>query len=452
VQSDLITSDLIGSTYTNDELITYLYLENMYLKRGTEKPLDPSQIAAPGKDEVETDDKFHIARAYLRRKPETQGRHLVLANEYPNYGAEYGNGFVHRRVELYKKYGAQVDVMAFGKRLPRTVYNYKGVDVLSGYVHELLGLLTSRRYESISVHFLNHEMWNVLSPYLKTSKLYVFLHGYEVNRWIRRIFEYKSFNDLDNNIGRSMQLQRFWHHVVNHKQGPEKYVFVSRWWQQAVAEDMELTFPRVKTEIIHNFIDTDLFRYIPKGPEQRFKILWVRSADARKYGNDLAIDCLSRLRSTNYWDKVEVKIIGDGKFFHEFEEAFVNDENVSIERRFASQEEISVLHRDYGLFLVPTRLDSQGVSRDEAMSSGLIPITNAVTAIPEFADDTCAVLAPPEDAMSMAEEILRIFESPGIFSAMSKRAAERVRAQCDETNTVRREAIMLGMIDEGIDR
>lgn len=450
MQSDLITSKLIGTTYTSDELITYLYLENMYLKRGTEKPLGPSPIVAPSQHEVETDDKFHVARAYLRKTPATTGNHLVIANEYPNYGAEYGNGFVHRRVELYKKYGAQVDVMAFGKRLPRTIYNYKGTDVLSGYVHELLGLLASRKYESISVHFLNHEMWNVLSPYLKTNKLYVFLHGYEVNRWIRRIFEYKSFKDLDNNITRSMQLQKFWHHVIDHKQSPEKYVFVSKWWQQAVSEDMELTFPRSKTEIIHNFIDTELFKYIPKDPEQRFKILWVRSSDARKYGNDLAIDCLSRLRTTNYWDKVQVKIIGDGKFFHEFEEAFGKEKNVSIERRFASQEEISILHREYGLFLVPTRLDSQGVSRDEAMSSGLIPITNAVTAIPEFADETCAVLAPAEDAKSMAEEIMRIFASPKIFQAMSKSAAERTRAQCDETNTVRREAIMMGMIGEGI--
>lgn len=449
MQSDLITSDLIGTTYTNDELITYLYLENMYLKKGAEKPLAPSTISAPSPHEVQTLDQYHVARAYLRKTAPSTGRHLVLANEYPNYGAEYGNGFVHRRVEFYKQYGADVDVMAFGKRLARTTYNYKGVDVLSGYVHELLGLLSSRQYESISIHFLNHDMWNVLSPYLKTSNLYVFLHGYEVNRWIRRIFEYKTFKDLDSNISRSMQLQRFWRHVINHKQSPAKFVFVSKWWQQAVSEDMELTFPGAKTEVIHNFIDTQLFKFNPKDPAQRFKILWVRSSDARKYGNDLAIDCLNRIRATKYWDQVQVKIIGDGKFFHEFDEAFSQESNVSIEQRFASQEEIASLHRDYGLFLVPTRLDSQGVSRDEAMSSGLVPVTNAVTAIPEFTDETCAVLAPAEDSKFMAEEILRIFENPEQFLSMSKCAAERARAQCDEMNTVRREAEMLGMFDKG---
>ncbi|WP_445154065.1 glycosyltransferase family 4 protein [Arthrobacter sp. Hor0625] len=449
MQSDLITSDLIGTTYTNDELISYLYLENMYLKRGVDKPIAPSTISAPSQHEVQMLDQYHVARAYLRKTAPSTGRHLILANEYPNYGAEYGNGFIHRRVELYKQYGADVDVMAFGKRLTRMTYNYKGVDVLSGYVHELLALLSSRRYESISVHFLNHDMWNVISPYLDTSKLYVFLHGYEVNRWIRRIFEYKTFKELDSNISRSMQLQRFWHHVVKHKQSPAKYVFVSKWWQQAVSEDMELTFPHARTEIIHNFIDTELFKYIPKEPAQRFKILWVRSSDARKYGNDLAIDCLNRIRATQYWDMVQVKIIGDGKYFHEFDEAFGQEANVSIEQRFASQEEIASLHRDYGLFLVPTRLDSQGVSRDEAMSSGLVPVTNAVTAIPEFADETCAVLAPAEDSTYMADEILRIFNSPELFLSMSENAAKRARSQCDESNTVRREAEMLGMLEKG---
>ena len=52
------------------------------------------------------------------------------------------------------------------------------------------------------------------------------------------------------------------------------------------------------------------------------------------------------------------------------------------------------MHKKNGIFMVPTRLDSQGVSRDEAMSSGLVPITNNVAAIPEFVDDTCGMLAP----------------------------------------------------------
>jgi glycosyltransferase involved in cell wall biosynthesis len=41
---------------------------------------------------------------------------------------------------------------------------------------------------------------------------------------------------------------------------------------------------------------------------------------------------------------------------------------------------------------VPSRTDTQGVSRDEAMSSGLVPVTNAVAAIPEFVDDTVECL------------------------------------------------------------
>lgn len=57
---------------------------------------------------------------------------------------------------------------------------------------------------------------------------------------------------------------------------------------------------------------------------------------------------------------MQVTVIGDGKHFGLFEEAFADDANVTVERRFAVQEEIAALHREHGVFLVPTRLDSQG--------------------------------------------------------------------------------------------
>jgi glycosyltransferase involved in cell wall biosynthesis len=76
-------------------------------------------------------------------------------------------------------------------------------------------------------------------------------------------------------------------------------------------------------------------------------------------------------------------------------------------------------------------MDTQGVSRDEAMASGLVSATNAVTAIPEFADDRCGILAPGEGAEAMARGISLLYENPGRFSAMSEAAAKRVRQQSD---------------------
>ena len=128
-------------------------------------------------------------------------------------------------------------------------------------------------------------------------------------------------------------------------------------------------------------------------------------------------------------------MIGDGALFEQTLAPLREFPNVYIEQRFLKQDEIAALHKEYGIFLCPTRMDAQGVSRDEAMASGLVPVTNAVTAIPEFADKTCGILAPGEDVEAMAQGIAMLFEQPEQFAAMSKAAANRVRYQ-SSTRTI----------------
>jgi glycosyltransferase involved in cell wall biosynthesis len=73
------------------------------------------------------------------------------------------------------------------------------------------------------------------------------------------------------------------------------------------------------------------------------------------------------------------------------------------------------------------------------MSSGLVPVTNAVAAIPEFVDDSCGILAAADDAGGLAAGIEMLYENPLLFEEMSKRAAERVRRQSDSQLIVSRE-------------
>ena len=88
---------------------------------------------------------------------------------------------------------------------------------------------------------------------------------------------------------------------------------------------------------------------------------------------------------------------------------------MEIERRFVSQSEMAELHREYGFFLVPTRYDSQGVARDEAMSSGLVPITNPVSCVPEFVDESCAVLGGLQEPDVIADQIEYLINNPREF-------------------------------------
>ena len=99
--------------------------------------------------------------------------------------------------------------------------------------------------------------------------------------------------------------------------------------------------------------------------------------------------------------------------------------------------------------MTPTRMDSQGVSRDEAMSSGLVPITNSVTAIPEFVDSKSGILAEGEDYRQMAQGVLELFEDEERFLNMSKAAASRVRNQTSTEIIIRKEIELISLKPAG---
>jgi glycosyltransferase involved in cell wall biosynthesis len=137
-----------------------------------------------------------------------------------------------------------------------------------------------------------------------------------------------------------------------------------------------------------------------------------------------------QLLSEKPWFKdMEFRMIGDRPLFEETLASLREFQNVYIKQRFLKQSEIVELHRQYGFFLCPSRMDSQGVSRDEAMSSGLVPITNAVAAIREFVDEKCGILANAEDAEGLASGIAMLHDNPEMFQAFSRAAAKRVGVQ-----------------------
>lgn len=447
-----------GSTYSAAEQATYLQLELGHLKRALySQPLpswpatgfeEQDASAAPGRvDEY----LVRVHEAYLAGTAPA-ARHLVIVNQYPREGDEYGNGFVHRRIKYYQEAGIEVHVAVVAPDVEPESMAYDGVPVLVGRGAEVRELLQRIRYTSASSHFLNAFIWEQVRDSLDGMRWFTFMHGFESRRWVRTIRNYRSPEPLSNGIKDTLLRQRFWREVLAHPNGPERFVFVSHWWRRGSQDDMELVYPAQRTAVVHNVTDTQLFNYEPKDARQRYKILWVRSAANLNYAPDLAVKTLQALRETRYWPQLSVRIIGDGAHFNGFEEAFAEDENVQVERRFASQVEIARLHRDYGLFLVPSRWDSQGVSRDEAMASGLVPVTNAVCAIPEFVDDSSAVMAGPEDVAGMVRGIIRLFEHPELFRRMSEAAAQRVARQSGPDQTVLQEMALMGLTNVGHSR
>ena len=355
-----------------------------------------------------------------------QSKHLVLTNHYPSYDDLYKNTFVHSRVRAYKQNGVDVDVYRLRVSEALEYNEFENIDVLTGDQKALDTLLSSGEYKSVLVHFLSPEMWEVLEKYIDTIKIVVWVHGAEIHPWYRRKYNLTTQEEIEKAKEQSESRMTFWHEVLDVMHKNLHLVFVSNSFSKEVFEDIGYELPKEQYSIIHNPIDTKKFNYIPKNVEQRKKILSIRPFASRQYANDISVQVILALAKKPFFEELQFHIIGDGKLFDETIEPIKYFKNVKIERKFINHEEIAQLHKEYGLFLCPTRWDSQGVSRDEAMASGLVPITNAIAAIPEFVDSDCGVLAEAEDYKKLAEGIEKLYNNEELFFEMSKNAHSHV--------------------------
>ncbi len=354
-------------------------------------------------------------------------KYLVLTNNYPSYQNLYKNGFVHSRVKAYSERGISVDVLCFRDREKLDFREFEGQEVLTGDTSVLEKILAVGRYEAVMVHFMSPSMWEVLVRHIEKVRVVCWLHGAEIHPWHRRVFNYTNDAQLQVAKLESEKRMAFWHAVLKPMHQNLHFAIVSRTFSKEIMDDVEVEFDRSQCTIIHNPIDIRNFSYIEKPAKQRKKILSIRPFASRQYANDISVSTIIELSKKDFFNELEFRIIGDGALFDEVLEPLREFENVIIERRFLTHYQIAALHKEYGIFLCPTRWDSQGVSRDEAMASGLVPVTNAVAAVPEFVDEGCAILAPAENYVAMAEGISLLVENPELFSSMSKAAAERVK-------------------------
>lgn len=358
-----------------------------------------------------------------------QGRHLVLTNHYPSYDDLYRNGFVHSRVRAYRARGVRCDVFRFRADQMAEYQEFENIDVMTGGADVLIRVLETGRFSSVLVHFLDEAMWSVLQRYAQKLKIVVWLHGADIQSFHRRSFMYDDTEARAAAMKKGEQRSAFWRSVLESMPPSMHLVFVSQYLADTAMEDLGITLTRSKYSVIHNPIDTEKFNYLPKDIEQRMKVLSIRPYASRVYANDLSVKAVLALSKKQFFNNMKFLFVGDGALFDETLSPLTAFKNVEIQRRFLTQSEIAEFHKEYGIFLCPSRMDTQGVSRDEAMASGLVPVTTAVAAIPEFVDGDCGVLAMAEEANALADGISLLVGNGKLFTDMSANAARRVRRQ-----------------------
>lgn len=365
---------------------------------------------------------------------------LVLTKQYPSYDDLYKYGFLHSRIRAYKDSNLLVDIFRINKS--NNIYReFEDIDVASGDATLLENTLKMGHYDKVLVHMIDSNMWSVLEKFIDKIKVIVWVHGAEIQVWQRRAYEFERLSSDE--IARQKKLSanrvKFWHKLLENPHQNLHLVFVSEYFKDESLGDLGLSLSKDRYSIIHNYIDENIFKYQEKSENLRTKILTIRPYHSRTYANDMAVKAVQILSTKPFFKDLEFCFVGDGELFDDTTEPLKEFSNVKIEKKFLTQKEIKSYHDNYGIFLCPTRLDSQGVSRDEAMSSGLVAITTKVAAIPEFVDNKSGIVVEPENPLALAQAIEYLYHNPDAFLKLSKAGSNRVKSQSGFNQTILKE-------------
>ncbi len=394
---------------------------------------------------------------------------LVLTDRYPSPERLYANMFVHQRVLGYVARGQAVRVFVCREGLAAGEYRFEGVDVAQGSPEDLRARLLQGGYGCLLVHFLGDGIMSAIDGAGVQAPIFVWMHGYEAMSWLRRWFFFDLGGLLRRGGGRApaqpaagnapggsavappshkslgyyarkfaaqvFHLRRLRDFLRRHREQLD-VVFVSQWLRGIVAKDVGLP-EGLRAHVIHNPIDTDAFAYVPKRAEQRYKLLSIRSFSNRKYANDITVKAIELLSRKPYFDRLDILVAGDGPLFERVTGPLKRFPNVQVRRQFFTQEQMAALYRDYGVFLCPTRMDTQGVSMGEAMASGMVCVSSDNSAIPEFLPETAGFRTRGPRGVAAAVDLL--VKNDERYAILSENAAAAVRVKCAAEDILKQE-------------
>jgi N-acetyl sugar amidotransferase len=365
---------------------------------------------------------------------------VVISSDYPSPEFLYGDVFVHTRLKEYAKL-IDVKVIGYNQTLSATrEFEYEGISVfITNILSQFSESIKAFNPDVIVGHFIQYTFIDLLIDLQKP--LIVFVHGYDALSWKRRLMNYASLSDsrylwsyLRSNQKQLRAMKKL--AALGNKTSNIHFVFVSHWLKKAVEQDWQMMLKN--SHIIPNGINTKLFSYNQKESEKRKKILHLRSFKARNYANDIAIDAILLLSTKDFFSDLEFSIYGEGYLFKRLTSKIEHFENVKLYNFFIENSAIPAIHQDHGIFLSPSRLDTQGVSMCEAMSSGLVPITSPIGGIPEYAENGVSSFQvnTPEE---VAEKIELLYRNPELFSEMSVQASKAIAQKCPVQETIVKE-------------
>lgn len=370
---------------------------------------------------------------------------VVLTPAYPRSWST-GGEFIRTRVQAYANAGLRGAVVHYSATPdPSDAFSDEGgvpiVRVATDLLPEILKAIRSTD-TAVLFHSPVPELQDLLQDSLPHRPVAAWFHGYEV-RDTRRLHGNYTTREASQLRGShaAINVQRFKAARRLFANPAVTKVFVSDF--QRRTSDLDVGTPAVNYEVIPNFIDGDHYASTVRKPSDANRILLMRSFAQRNYGNDIALRAIVHLSRRHGFNDLQFTIRGFGRLFDNETAPVAPLPNVVVQKRYSSPAEMAIAHYEHGVYLCPTRYDTQGVMLGEAMASGMACITTPVAAIPEFADERCVVFAKPDDPLAFAEALWYLVHNAELLPVISNEAARRVREQCGHANTIGRELALI---------
>ncbi len=373
---------------------------------------------------------------------------VVMAVTYPHHWRT-GSEYVRTRVEAYARAGLRgvvVDYSPLNIGKPALLED-ETAPVAVIRPADLTAALDAiaESGSPVLAHSPTPQALDELHARIPGRHLAVWFHGYEVRDYRRlqgnttteELFAIRHIRDAQNQDRFRAAAPVFTDPAVTK-------VFVSQ--TQRRYSEFDVGVEATSVEVIPNHIDTDTYRARERRPEEAKRILLLRSFTQRNFANDVALRALEICSRRDGFSELDIMVRGYGGHFRAEVSQVRRFDNVTVEEGFSSPAQMAALHDAHGVFLCPTRYDTQGVMLGEAMASGMVTITNPVAAIPDFTDDTCSLLPRGNDPWAFADALWHLVTHPELMPELSRNAAARARAQCGRAATIDREIELIGRL------
>lgn len=362
---------------------------------------------------------------------------LIVVPNYPSKNS-YAYQFVHDRVKEYINH-FEAEVFCYNNKMNKE-YSHEGVKVTCGDKNKLLSYINKNSFDKIIFHFLSISNARFIYKNLKNKNVIIWFHGSDCVSYKRRT---SKLNKKDNKVKYFYQLllliayYQYRNFIIKklNKKDNISFVFVSNWLKTASEKDLKIKYKNCL--VIPNYINEKEFTYQEKTASDRLKILVINNYSNDIYGGDLIRDIILKFSSNKYFKKFKFAIYGTGKFFKDYTNELKKFKNIQIHEKSLTHEEINKLHIENGIFLYPKRGDSQGVSRCEAMISGVVPLASDVEAISEFSPTKTSYLNKSID--EFIESLIDIYENPKDFLEKSIEGRKFISNLCSYANTIQKE-------------